>query len=265
MLKNFNYFLPETVEDAQGLLKSQDEAVLLAGGTFSLPLFKKSGKAAKNVISLKKVRGLDSIKIDKDTLRVGSMMTLDEIARDPFVKEYFPAFCESIMQVAVVQIRNMATIGGNICSCLPWADLPYILLALGASLDFGHKAITMPEFLSSPKQIKNKKILQNVIIPLQKIRKFILIRIPRTNATDIPLCGVCFVETDKSVAITANVGNAYPVRFKKTEDMLKKEDVCKLEDAVAVFNQELAFQKDVYRKEMLTVCFKRVLEQYDRA
>ncbi|MFH1692525.1 MAG: FAD binding domain-containing protein [Candidatus Omnitrophota bacterium] len=265
MLKDFNYFLPETIEDAQELLKSLDEAVFLAGGTFSLPLFKKSGKIAKNIIGLKKVRGLDSMRMDKDILWIGSMMTLDGIARDPAVREYFPAFCESIMQIAAVQIRNMATLGGNICSCLPWVDLPAILLAMGAILDFGDKKVTIGEFLKSPKACLKKNLLRGIMIPVQKVKKFIFIRLPRTNATDIPLCAVCFVETDKDVVLTANIGNSYPFRFKVTESFLQKSNGCKLEDALETFSDELSFQKDAYRKEMLRVCFKKVLEHYERA
>lgn len=265
LLKDFNYFLPETIEDAQELLKSLDEAVILGGGTFYLPRVKRSGQAARNIIGLKKASDLNYVKKEKGALYIGSMMTLDDIARDPLIREVFPPFGESINNIATVQIRNMATIGGNICSCLPWADLPCILLALDASLDFGDKKIAISEFLKSPKACLKRRILRGVVIPVKKIVKFILIRIPKTNATDIPLCAVCFIETDDHIILTANIGNSYPFRFKATEDFLKKEQGCKLEDAAAVFNRELVFQKDAYRGEMLTVCFKRVLEQYGRA
>lgn len=265
ILKSFNYFLPKSVNAAGELLKKLDEAVILGGGTFYLSQVKKSGRAAKNIIGLKKAAGLNCIKKEKNSLYIGSMATLDDIARDPLVLELFPPLPESINNIVSVQIRNMATIGGNICSCLPWVDLPYILLALDAMLDFGDAKIAMSEFLKSPKVCLKKRILRGVIIPVQKINKFILIRIPRTNATDIPLCAVCFVETDKGIALTANIGNSYALRFKATENFLQKGRECKLKDAVKAFNQELAFQKDAYRKEMLTVCFKRVLEQYGRA
>lgn len=264
VLKDFNLFFPETLKETEHLLKKLNNAVILAGGTFSLPLFKKSLKIPPDIISLAKISDLGYVKVNRKSIRIGSMVTLSDCAHDPVLKEILPAFCESIQNIATPQIRNRATLGGNICSCLPWADLLSILLALDASLNFGVKVIAMRDFLKSPKTVLKNRILRDVVIPFKSIKKFILIRMPRLNSTDIPLCAACIVETSDTVVLTANIGNAYPCRFGELEKYLKEGSKDNEENIDELIDRELAFQKDDYRKAMIKVCLKRVVEQYER-
>lgn len=237
ILKEFVYHRPRTLGEADKLLKALESAKILAGGTFLLTRLR-GGAHYKNIISLKDILCLSAIKKTKEAIIIGAMATLDDIMRNSEIKKHLPLLSESIAEVATPQIRNMATIGGNICSRLPWADLPYILLALNAKQNFS-----------------KQKILREIIIPLSPITKYAFLRMPKTNNTDIPLCSVCIVKIDKGVAVAANLGNNLPRRFPKTEKDLN----------IDTFARELSeVQKDEYLRQMLVVCFKRALERYGK-
>lgn len=262
ILKEFQYYRPKTLKEAQGLLKNLKDVKILAGGTFLLTNLKNSNTYPKNIIGLKNIKELYGIKKNKDSLVIGAMQDLDSIVKNEHVRNNIVILSEAISQIATAQIRNMATIGGNICSGLPWADLGSIFLALNAELSFVDKKarISMSDFLKSPKKFTSRSILNNIIIPLKKIDKYAFVRMTKSNATDIPLGSVCIVKDSKGISITANLGKDFPKKFIKTEDFLKKFAAKDFNKIVAIFKLELdSCLRDDFTKEILLVCFKKAL------
>jgi CO/xanthine dehydrogenase FAD-binding subunit len=156
----------------------------------------------------------------------------------------------------------MATIAGNVCSGLPWADLPAIFLALDAEFIFSNKKVLkVKEFVSSPKDKIKKAILIAIKIPLANNLKYAYVRMPRANADDIPLVSVCLVGKKSDVRVAINFGNNFPARMPKTEESIKKKD--SEDNLVKVLSQEAEkIEKDNYRREMILVCFRQALEKY---
>jgi len=120
---------------------------LLAGGTDLVNDIRRPGRQPDRLIDLSHVAGLSYVRLDGDTLRVGAMTTFTGVQSDPLVHEH--AFCleRAASQVGSAQIRNVATIGGNIANASPCADGATALVALGAdvtTLDGSGRLATRP-------------------------------------------------------------------------------------------------------------------------
>lgn len=116
-MRDFTYHEPNTVNEAALLLKEfKNDARIKAGGTDLLVKMKKEMINAKHLINLKNIQELAYIDYHpKIGLKIGSMTTLDEIERSAIIKERFKLLWQAASRVASQQIRNEATIGGNIC------------------------------------------------------------------------------------------------------------------------------------------------------
>jgi CO/xanthine dehydrogenase FAD-binding subunit len=115
MLKaDFFYEAPESLDEVMKALTTRDKVAVLAGGTDLIPLIKQGVKKPSYLIDLKNVGSLRTIiKTERDLL-IGSMVTLAEVANHPAVNRYCPALAQSARAVASPQIRNVATLAGNL-------------------------------------------------------------------------------------------------------------------------------------------------------
>jgi xanthine dehydrogenase YagS FAD-binding subunit len=115
-MKNFQYFRPQTAEQAIGLLEPRwGKAELLAGGTDLLDLQKEYIAQPEKVISLSGIGRLAGIDKRPDSVSIGAATTLADIAADKELRELFPALTTAAGDVGGPQIRNMGTLGGNLC------------------------------------------------------------------------------------------------------------------------------------------------------
>ncbi len=112
-MPRFGLDAPETLDDAVRLM-AEDGARLVAGGTDLLPNLKHHLERPGRLVSLHRLTALRGIAIDDDDVRIGCGLTLAEIAADARIRERFPSFAEAAGAVAGPQIRNTATLGGNI-------------------------------------------------------------------------------------------------------------------------------------------------------
>jgi xanthine dehydrogenase YagS FAD-binding subunit len=112
----FEYVSPNSLKQALGLLSANwGEAEILAGGTDLLALMKDYVVTPKRVVNIKQLPGMHAISADRDELRIGALVTLDRIADAAQIRRNYPAFAQCVADAASPQIRNMATIGGNLC------------------------------------------------------------------------------------------------------------------------------------------------------
>jgi len=136
ILPRFQFLEPETFEEVQHLVeKNKGDAVLMAGGTDLLVNLKRKVVKAKVVISLEKISTLKQIHYTEATgLTLGSMVTVSELAETPVIKQKFPLLATAANKIGSPQIRNRATIGGNICTARPAGDTIGPLTAYGAEV-----------------------------------------------------------------------------------------------------------------------------------
>src|SRR5262245_43857822 len=133
-MKRFEVIQAGDVKECLAALSAHGpEAKLLAGGTDLLPQLKNGVLNPRYVIDVSRVTRLRTIDYDGGRgLRVGAAVTARELELDPGVRKHYPALAESGALVGSVQVRNLATVGGNLCNAAPSADMAPPLLALEA-------------------------------------------------------------------------------------------------------------------------------------
>lgn len=115
-MKNFTYYRPLTAQEAVGLLDDKwGTSELLAGGTDLLDLQKEYIAQPDKIISLRDVRGMPGIRATPQSLTIAAGTTLADIAADTNVHRHFPALATAAGDIGGPQIRNMGTLGGNLC------------------------------------------------------------------------------------------------------------------------------------------------------
>ncbi|MBI3208897.1 MAG: FAD binding domain-containing protein [Candidatus Solibacter usitatus] len=115
-MQAFEYANPTTVKDAVGMLSAQwGEADVLAGGTDLLSLMKEYTHTPKRVVNIKGIKELGGIQKTSSGLRIGAVVTLDELATNAAVRSEYPSLVQAALGVTSPQIRNMGTVGGDLC------------------------------------------------------------------------------------------------------------------------------------------------------
>jgi len=105
---------PTDLNEAVTILNNNDSSIIYAGGKDILPLINYGLKSPKTCVSLAKLKSLTEIEFGKNGIHIGSMVSLASLAENKFLKKKFPALVVAAIGVASPQIRNMATLGGNI-------------------------------------------------------------------------------------------------------------------------------------------------------
>lgn len=171
LLPKFDYHEPRSVDEATRLLDEiGNEASVLAGGTDLLVNMKMGKSAPKHVVSLSRIEDLKGVKMDQGALTLGACVTAGELKDQEQIKSEFNGLCQSAGSLGSPLIRNLATVGGNIVTARPAADLPPTLMAYGASVvlkkEKGERIIPLEEFFKGPGQtvIEPEEILCAVVL-----------------------------------------------------------------------------------------------------
>ena len=131
----FEYYVPDSLEQVLDLLHEHgDSAKLLAGGQSLVPAMNFRVVQPSVLIDLNRVAELPYIREAGATLHIGAMTRERELEFDPVISEKTPLLAEVMPHVAHPQIRNRGTLGGSLANADPAAELPVIMLALGARL-----------------------------------------------------------------------------------------------------------------------------------
>ena len=131
----FDYHAPSSLGDALSLLNdNQDDAKVLAGGHSLIPMMKLRLAEPGVLIDLGKVEGLSYVREDEGGIAIGAMTSYYDLTTSEAVQANAPVLAEAASTVADPQVRNMGTIGGSLAHSDPAADLPAVMLALGAEL-----------------------------------------------------------------------------------------------------------------------------------
>jgi carbon-monoxide dehydrogenase medium subunit len=132
---SFDYHTPGSVQEAISLLgKLKDDAKLLAGGHSLIPMMKLRLAQPKHVIDLRKVPGLAGIKEEGSVVVIGTMTTHWQVESSKALQSKIPVVSEAAALIGDPQVRNLGTIGGSLAHADPAADMPAVMLALGAEL-----------------------------------------------------------------------------------------------------------------------------------
>lgn len=130
------YLAPTRLQQALAALGRPGGAIVLAGGTDLMPQ-SHAGKLrrAATLVNIRRVEGLDGIAVDGDMLVIGALVTVTQALRSERVQRHAPLLVAAAEKFASEQVRNAATIGGNVCNASPAGDLLTPLLALDAEVE----------------------------------------------------------------------------------------------------------------------------------
>lgn len=234
VLPDFDYYAPESLEEARGLLMQLGpSARVLAGGTDILVKMKNGLLAPAALVSLKRLQDLHRIGWDADRgLVIGALATHNEICHSPVVQEHFLSLSEAAHQVANNQIRNRGTIGGNLVNAIPSADLPPILIALGATVTLagpdGGRSVPLEGFFTGVSCCvieSAREILTEVVIPPQETTGSTYLKFGLRRSGALAVVGVAVAVTmDGDVVRDARIclGAVYkmPTRAIQAEQVL---------------------------------------------
>lgn len=171
-ISDFHYHRPCSIEEACRILEMSEDGVPLAGGTDLLVEIKQGKRHHQDIVSLADIRELKSITVDENKLNIGAAVTLNELIASPILEKNCPVIGEAALTIATEQIRNTATIGGNLCTAASCCDMAPILIALAAEVELvstqNNRIIPLKDFFIAHKKtvLKKGEILNKIIIAM---------------------------------------------------------------------------------------------------
>lgn len=276
----FEYVEPRTVDEACQLLKQHEEAKVLAGGVSLIVLQKNGFIRPSHLVNLKTIPGLDRIEQETEGLRIGALNRHQDILSSPVIKKFCPVLSEAASRIATPPIRNMGTIGGNLCHADPAADFPPALIALGAKLklvsDQGERVVAVETFFVDYYEtvISAGEILTEIHIPQFPKRwagSYVTLD-QVTNAVTIVGVAAVLGLADDGTCTYAGVGlggvASTPLKVQTAQEVLVGKKIGEAEidhvakEARAICNPTgNAYASAEYRKEMVHVLTRRALHE----
>ena len=196
------FHAPASLDEALELLAAHDDAVPIAGGTDLGVDITKFHRRFPRLISLERVDDLKTLVVDDPTeLRIGAAATLRRLEDD--ARGVLPALDEMLRWFAARQIRNRATLGGNLGTASPIGDLPPVLLAFDAEIDLvstrGRRAVPIADYFHGYRDTERRRdeLIEAVRIPLQppegtSVRHAQSYKVGKRGTDDISIVAACF-------------------------------------------------------------------------
>jgi len=171
-LQGFEYAEPTTLEEAIDTLANSEGARILAGGTDLVLGMRERKFEPRIVVNIKRIPGLDRVQIgEHGDLRIGALATINAIDSSERVRTAFPILATAAHSLGSYQIRNRATVGGNLCNASPAADTAPPLVALGAVVKIAgpreDRIVKLEDFFVGPGKtvLSKSEILVEIVVP----------------------------------------------------------------------------------------------------
>lgn len=223
-MHHFAYLRPNTIDQALDAL-ANPEASALAGGTDLIVRLRRGHIRPAVVVDVKGVSDLRSdILSSGGTVRFGARTTMTSVLENPDVRRHFPALAEAASVVGSVQIRNRATLAGNICNASPAADTVPALLVYSAVVNIigpaGSRRIRLQEVFTGPgcTVLARGELLESIELPIPTVATGAAFgRITRRRGVDLATINLCGLVTANGHARFA-FGAVAPTPFVATDD-----------------------------------------------
>ena len=278
----FNYLEPATVEEAVSLLsKYNGKAKVIAGGTDILVQIRNKTIAPEYVIDIGYISGLNYINYEaKQGLRIGALTTIRALEQSDELQQRYPVISQAAGKLGSAAIRNVATIGGNLCNAAPSADTAPPLIGLSAKARItgpdGERVVPLEDFFTGPgfTVLRTGELLVEIQVPvLPPETKGVYLKHSR-SPIDLAVVGVAVImtldagEVCRDIKIVLGAVAPTPMRARKAEEILrgKKVEPALTEKVAQTTSEEAQPITDVrasaaYREEMVKVFTRRAIEQ----
>jgi len=279
------YHSPNDLDDLMSLLKNAKQKggglKIVAGCTDFIPAVRTGRWAFNdgiNIVDIKKIKGLEYIKKEDNMLKIGACTRLTQILESSQVNENAQILAQAAIQMASLQVRNTATIGGNICMSSPAADMAPPLLVLGAKVTLkdpkGEQEVFLKDFFTGPGQnvLKPDQILTQISVPIMGIDKaahFLKIGTRTAVIISVVAAAVCLsikngVCENPKIALGSVAPT--PIRIRKAENFLNHKilDDQTIEQCAKIVFKEVSPITDLrsgeeYRRDMARTLVRRAI------
>lgn len=274
MLKVYS---PKTIEEVKEYMKDHSNLKLLAGGTDLVLDFKRNKVMCKSIVSLGKISDLKKIVDDEDEIYIGAMVTFSDLIENNIIKNYCNLLLNCSMSMGSPQIRNVATVGGNIANGGSAADIIPCIISLGGRLliesEEAIRRVSCEEYFENYKEerLKENEILTHIIIPkTQNISGYY--KLGKRNSLAISRVSAAVnleIKKDRICAINICLGavGRYPFRAKELEERSLGKDIKWLYSEEALEYLEGIVEKSIegrktmpFKREAIKGVFKRALD-----
>ncbi len=282
MLPKFDYFAPQTLQETFELLEKHGrDAKLLAGGTDLLVSLRAREQRPKSIIDIKGVKELQELSYDeKRGLTVGAAINLNKLVQYDAASKNYPLLNESVSTIGDYEIRNRATLVGNICNGSPAADSAPALLVLDANVNIasqkGRRTVPVREFHVGVKKttLASNELVTSISVPTPpRGCKGGYLKSRRTVGEDLAIVGVGGLVTPssksgKSVRLAYASVAPTPVRAFEAEKIFDNDKPLDdlLDQAMPILRKTVSPISDVrggkdYRMNLVEVLTRRLLHQ----
>lgn len=277
----FEYLRPKTIPEAIALLQQHgDAAKILSGGQSLIPMMKLRLARPGYLIDINRIAGLSHIKEDGAYLKIGGLTREAELEASPVVRSKYPIIVDTAHVIADPQVRNLATVGGNLAHGDPANDHPATMLALGAQVvatgPKGERVIPIENFFLSlfTTALQPDEILTEIRIPIPPPRSGGAYFKLERKVGDFATAAVAAQVTLDANAVCQKVGigltnvGPTPVEATKAEDFLrgKKLDEANIKQAAQLAADDAEPSADLrgpveYKKGLVKELAKRALSR----
>lgn len=280
----FEYLQPATTSEAISLLaKYNGKAKLIAGGTDLVTQMRQKQTRPQFVIDMTSIPGLSYIDYDdKQGLKIGALTPIRSLEMSAELRQYYPAIAQAAGQLGSVAIRNVATLGGNLCNAAPSAETAPSLIASGAKARTagpdGERVVPLEDFFTGPGGtiLKTGELLIEIQAPAPSpFTKGVYLKHGIRGSIDLAIVGVAVVLTRdaknkacQNIKIALGAVAPTPMRARNAEQMISGKiiDETLISNSAQAASEEARPISDVrasapYRKEMVKVFTRRALRE----
>lgn len=283
-MRRFDMYIPDDLTDLLEYLDSHQSAVqLITNGTDLINRIRRREFTPKVIVDLSGLSEFNYVRKDGETIRIGALTTIADLASSPVIDSRHVVFREVAAKFGGPAIRNVATIGGNICAASSSEDLLPILLVLNAKVrlksKLGERLLPLEEFLKGKRLIDlkaNEILIETNFQELDTDSTCTFEKVGMRNSLIIAfVSSAVFLKLDGKRKLVDDIRIAFnrvagkiPERARRSEEALRGKILTPqlLEDAVSVLKRELQTSSDFrvsgeYRSEVACVLFKRALSR----
>jgi aerobic carbon-monoxide dehydrogenase medium subunit len=200
-MNRFAYLEARTVPEAVSLAGQYEGTRIVAGATDVLVRWRQGVWKPQYVLNIKRIPGLDGVSYSPETgLRLGTLVAVRTLERHPLIRQHYPALTQAATAFAGVQIRHLATVGGNVCNASPSGDTLPALLAYGTECRLvgpaGERLVPLESFFLGPGQTALQPaelLIELRLPPLPPHTGALYIKHSPRSAMDIATVGVAAV------------------------------------------------------------------------
>lgn len=281
-IPQIEYHRPTELTEALKLLAELKEGYrIIAGGTDLVPAARRGGVSLPNhthIIDISSIKELDYIVKDDGMIRIGAVTRVSEIGVSTVVKEHVPIVADAASQLGSLQVRNLGTIGGNLCNASPAADTAPPLLVLDAKVNVrgidGQRLVPVTELFTGPGKtiLAPGEILAEIQIPTTEATAgSCFIKLGRRNAFTLSIVSVATLVKVKDgifddVRIALGAVAPTPIRASKAEEYLTGKETREqvIDEGAKIVAGEVKPISDVraseeYRRDMSYILTKRAI------